>query len=67
MEHSMLPPGYFELLAVTRGADPSARLAARNALGLVYQLTGADDLQVAWDAETAATFPQDRRSRMRLI
>lgn len=67
IEHSMLPEDYFELLAAAESADPSARLAARNALGLVYQLTGADDLQLAWDAQTAAAFPADRRSRARLV
>lgn len=67
MQRSMLPAGYPELLAEARSADAETRLKARNALGLVYLLTGAIDLQIAWDRQTAMEFPLNRSARQRLI
>jgi hypothetical protein len=67
IEHSILPTDYRELLADAASEDLTTRLKARNALGLVYLMTGAFDLQLAWDRQTAKEFPLDRRSRQRLV
>jgi hypothetical protein len=67
IEHSMLPSDYHELLADAGSKELDMRLKARNALGLVYLLTGAISEQIAWDRQTAQEFPLDRRSRQRLV
>ena len=63
----MLPSDYRELRADAQSRHPDTRLKARNALGLVYLLTGAIDEQIAWDGQTAGEFPLDRGSRQRLV
>lgn len=67
MERIMLPSEYRGLLVDAQSGDLGTRLRARSALGLVYLLSGAFDLQVAWDRQTAKEFPLDRRSRQRLV
>ena len=65
--HALLPSGYHEILAQAASEDPVTRLKARNALGVVYLLAGAYAEQIAWDRRTANEFPDDRRSRQRLV
>lgn len=67
IERSMLPTDYHQLLADAESTDLGKRLKARNAVGLVYLLTGAISAQIAWDRKTAEEFPLDRRSRQRLV
>ncbi len=67
MERSMLPTDYRELRTDAQSRNPDTRLKARNALGLVYLLTGAIHEQIAWDRQTAGEFPLDRGSRQRLV
>jgi hypothetical protein len=42
-------------------------LKARDALGLVYLLTGAVDEEIAWDRQTAKEFPFNRSAPQRLV
>jgi len=67
IEHAMLPGDYYGLVEQASSEDPETRLKARTALGLAYLLTGAYAEQIAWDLETAEDFPQDARSRQRLV
>jgi hypothetical protein len=67
MARSMLPGNYPELLAQAGSVNAETRLNARNALGLVYLLSGAIDEQIAWERQTIREFPQDRSSRQRLV
>lgn len=67
IQRSMLPSDYHELLAQARSRDPDTRLKARNAIALVYLLSGAFDEQIAWDTQTAREFSRNRSSRQRLV
>jgi hypothetical protein len=67
MKRSMLPTDYRELRAEAQSRSLDTRLKARDALGLVYLLTGAIHEQIAWDRKTAEEFPLDRGSRQRLV
>lgn len=67
MQRSLLPSDYPELLVLAQSSDPETRLRARNAVALVYLLSGAIDEQVAWDTQTARAFPHNRSARQRLV